>query len=88
MPGKTPIIISIIGLTTATIILLQTLYRYFYDTFPWSVNEFHTVKYKASLGFIHPDSLTFWIFVTGAILTLVVLNFHPVENDGRRMTGP
>ena len=85
MPGKTKIIACIIAFTAITIIVLQTLYRYFYDTFPWSVNEFHTVKYKASLGFIHPDSLTFWILLTGLILALLVLYFHPVEQEQWRM---
>ncbi len=79
MPGEKTIIAYIIILTAATIIVLQTIYRTFYDTFPWSVNEFHTVKYKASLGFIHPDSLTFWILLTGIILALVVLFFPPAE---------
>jgi len=88
MPGKTKIIACIIAFTAITIIVLQTLYRYFYDTFPWSVNEFHTVKYKASLGFIHPDSLTFWILLTGLILALVILYFHPVEQERNEMTGP
>jgi hypothetical protein len=88
MTGKTRIIVCIIGLTTATIIVLQTLYRHFYDTFPWSVDAFHTVKYKASLGFIHPDSLTFWILLTGLLLALVVLYFHPVEPEYKEMRGP
>jgi len=85
MPGKTKIIAYIIALTAATIIVLQTLYREFYTTFPWSVDAFHTVKYKASLGFIHPDSLTLWIFLTGLILALVVLFFHPAEQELGKM---
>ena len=86
IPGKTRIITYIIALTAVTIIFLQTLYRNFYDTFPWSVDAFHTVKYKASLSFIHPDSLTFWILLTGLILAFVVLYFHPVEQEhGKRM---
>jgi hypothetical protein len=88
MTGKTKIIAYIIALTAITIILLQTLYREFYNTFPWSVNAFHTVKYKASLGFIHPDSLTFWIFLTGLLLALVVLYFHPVEQEQGKTAGP
>jgi hypothetical protein len=88
MPGKTKIIAYIIALTAITIIILQTLYREFYDTFPWSVNAFHTVKYKASLGFIHPDSLTFWILITGLVLALVVLYFHPVEQEQVKTAGP
>jgi hypothetical protein len=88
MQGKTKIIAYIIALTAVTIIFLQTWYRYFYDTFPWSVNEFHTVKYKASLGFIHPDSLTFWILLTGILLALVVLYFHPVEQEYSGMIDP
>jgi hypothetical protein len=88
MTGKTKIIAYIIALTAITIILLQTLYREFYNTFPWSVNAFHTVKYKASLGFIHPDSLTFWILLTGLVLALVVLYFHPVEQEQGKATGP
>ncbi|MCX6699975.1 MAG: hypothetical protein NTV68_08615 [Methanomicrobiales archaeon] len=88
MLKKTKIIACIIAFTAITVIVLQTLYRYFYDTFPWSVNEFHTVKYKASLYFIHPDSLTFWILLTGLILALVVLYFHPVEQERNEMTGP
>jgi hypothetical protein len=87
MPGKTKIIAYIIALTAITIIVLQTLYRSFYDTYPWSVDAFHTVKYKASLGFIHPDSLTFWILLTGLILALVVLYFHPIEREPGEMVG-
>ncbi|MCX6698955.1 MAG: hypothetical protein NTV68_03350 [Methanomicrobiales archaeon] len=85
MPGQKTIIAYIITLTAATIIVLQTIYRTFYDTFPWSVNEFHTVKYKASLGFIHPDSLTFWILLTGIILALVILFFPPVKQEHSEM---
>jgi hypothetical protein len=88
MPGKTRIIAYIIALTAITVILLQTLYREFYYTFPWSVNAFHTVKYKASLGFIHPDSLTIWILLTGLVLALVVLYFHPVEQEHVKTAGP
>ena len=87
VPGKTKIIAYIIALTAITIIVMQTLYRSFYDTYPWSVDAFHTVKYKASLGFIHPDSLTFWILLTGLILALVVLYFHPVEREPGEMEG-
>jgi hypothetical protein len=86
VPGKTTIIAYIIALTAATIIVLQTLYRNFYITFPWSVDAFHTVKYKASLGFIHPDSLTLWILLTGVLLALIVLYFHPVDKEhGEKM---
>ena len=53
--------------------------------FPGPVNEFHTVKYKASLGFIHPDSLTFWVLLTGIILTLVILFFPPVKQEHSEM---
>jgi hypothetical protein len=81
VPGKTTIIAYIIALTTASIIVLQTLYRNFYFTYPWSVDAFHTVKYKASLGFIHPDSLTLWILLTGVLLALIVLYFHPVKKE-------
>jgi len=81
MPGKMKIIAYIVILTTLTIVMLQTLYRNFYETFPWSVNQFHTVKYKASLGFINPDSLTFWILLTGIILALIIMYFHPVEQE-------
>lgn len=88
MTEKTKIIAYIIALTAGTVIILQTLYRSFYDTYPWSINEFHTVKYKASLGFIHPDSLTFWILMTGIVLALVVLNFHPVEHEHREILRP
>lgn len=86
--GKTKIIAYIIAMTIITVIVLQTVYRYFYDTFPWSVNAFHTVKYKASLGFIHPDSLSFWILLTGVLLALVVLYFHPIEHEYGEMMGP
>jgi hypothetical protein len=88
MPGKTTIIAYIIALTATTIIVLQTLYRNFYYTFPWSVDAFHTVKYKASLEFIHPDSLTLWILLTGLLLALVVLYFHPVSQERREMVEP
>jgi hypothetical protein len=89
MREKTKIIAYIIALTAVTVLLLQTIYREFYYTFPWSVDAFHTVKYKASLIFIHPDSLTFWILLTGLLLALVVLYFHPAEPDYHgKMAGP
>lgn len=82
---KKTIIAYIITLAAATIIVLPTIYRTFYDTFPWSVNEFHTVKYKASPGFIHPDSLTFWVLLAGIILALVILCFPPAELEHSEM---
>jgi hypothetical protein len=88
IPGKTKVIAYIVVLTAITVIFLQTLYRNFYDTFPWSIDSFHTVKYKASLEFIHPDSLTFWILLTGVILALIVLFCHPEEQETGNMGGP
>jgi hypothetical protein len=88
VPGKRTIIAYIIALTAATIIVLQTLYRNFYFTYPWSVDAFHTVKYKASLGFIHPDSLTLWVLLTGVLLALIVLYFHPVNKEHGEIVEP
>jgi hypothetical protein len=81
MTPKNRMILAIIAITAALVILLQTLYRYFYETFPWSVNDFHTVKYKASLGFIHPDSMTVLIILTGLACVLFVSRFLPSKKE-------
>ncbi len=77
MTPKNRMILVIIAITAALVILLQTLYRHFYETCPWSVNDFHTVKYKASLGFIHPDSMSILVILTGVVCVLFVLFFLP-----------
>lgn len=81
MTPKNRMILAIIAITAALVILLQTLYRYFYETFPWSVNDFHTVKYKASLGFIHPDCMSILVILTGAVCALFVFYFLPPKEE-------
>ena len=66
----------IMAITAVIIIFVQTLYRDFYLNFPWSVNEFHTVKYKASLGFINPDNQSVLVLITGVVVVLFVLLFY------------
>jgi hypothetical protein len=72
-------LLLVIAVTGALAVYAQTMYRDFYVTFPWSVNDFHTVKYMASLGSIHPGIQTILIIITGFVVLLFVLIFYRDE---------
>ena len=80
MNTKSKLIISIIAVTAVLVAIFQTVYRAFYDTFPWSVDKFHTVKYVASLQFINPDTMSALMIVTGFAVLLTVLVFYREPN--------
>ena len=80
MDTKSKLIISTIAVTAFLVAIFQTLYRAFYDKFPWSVDKFHTVKYGASLQFINPDTMSALMIVTGAAVLLTVLVFYKEPN--------
>lgn len=69
----------VIGITAILVIFFQTGYRSFYESFPWSVNAYHTVKYPASLGFIHPDSQSFLMILSGTVVIFIILAYYPKE---------
>jgi hypothetical protein len=69
----------VIVITTISVVFFQTAYRYFYQSFPWSVNAYHTVKYPASLAFIHPDSQSILMIITGAVIVLIILVSYPKD---------
>jgi len=71
----------VIIITTITVVFFQTVYRSFYQAFPWSVNAYHTVKYPASLAFIHPNSQSILMIVTGAVIILIVLAYYPKDRQ-------
>jgi hypothetical protein len=79
MSSKTRLLLLVIVITTITVVFFQTAYRYFYQAFPWSVTAYHTVKYPASLAFIHPDSQSVLMIVTGAVIILIILAYYPKD---------
>jgi hypothetical protein len=81
MSPKTRLLLLVIVITTITVVFFQTAYRYFYQAFPWSVNAYHTVKYPASLAFIHPDSQSVLMIVTGAVIILIILAYYPKDTQ-------
>ena len=81
MSSKTRLISLVIVITTILVVFFQTAYRYFYQSFPWSVNAYHTVKYPASLAFIHPDSQSILMIITGAVIILIILAYYPKETQ-------
>ena len=81
MSLKTRLLLLVIVITTITVVFFQTVYRNFYQAFPWSVNAYHTVKYPASLAFIHPDSQSILMIVTGAVIILIILAYYPKETQ-------
>ena len=72
---KSWLVLAIVSVTAFLVVILETVYREFYLTFPWSLDKFHTVKYKASLGFINPDIMSVLILATGFSVLLTVLIF-------------
>ncbi|MDD1695919.1 MAG: hypothetical protein LUQ54_03385 [Methanoregula sp.] len=81
MSSKTRLISLVIVITAILVVFFQTAYRYFYQSFPWSVNAYHTVKYPASLAFIHPDSQSILMIITGAVIILIILAYYPKETQ-------
>jgi hypothetical protein len=81
MSPKTRLLLLVIVITAITVVFFQTAYRYFYQSFPWSVNAYHTVKYPASLAFIHPDSQSILMIVTGAVIILIILAYYPKKTQ-------
>jgi hypothetical protein len=81
MSSKTRLLLLVIVITTITVVFFQTVYRSFYQAFPWSVNAYHTVKYPASLAFIHPDSQSILMIITGAVIILIVLAYYPKDRQ-------
>jgi hypothetical protein len=81
MSLKTKLISLVIVITAILVVFFQTAYRYFYQSFPWSVNAYHTVKYPASLAFIHPDSQSVLMIVTGAVIILIILVYYPKDTQ-------
>jgi hypothetical protein len=81
MSSKTRLLLLVIVITAITVVFFQTVYRYFYQSFPWSVNAYHTVKYPASLAFIHPDSQSILMIITGAVIILIVLVNYPKDTQ-------
>jgi hypothetical protein len=81
MSSKTRLISLVIVITAILVVFFQTVYRYFYQSFPWSVNAYHTVKYPASLAFIHPDSQSILMIITGAVIILIILAYYPKDSQ-------
>ena len=81
MSSKMRLISFVIVITAILVVFFQTAYRYFYQSFPWSVNAYHTVKYPASLAFIHPDSQSILMIVTGAVIILIILVYYPKDTQ-------
>jgi hypothetical protein len=81
MSPKNKLLSMIIAVTAILVLFLQTGYRYFYESFPWSVHAYHTVKYPASLGFIHPDSQSILMIVSGAVVILTILVYYPKDTQ-------
>lgn len=79
MSPKNKLVSLVIAVTAILVLFFQTSYRSFYQSFPWSVNEYHTVKYPASLGFISPVSQSILMVVTGAAVILIILAYYPKE---------
>ena len=79
MSSKTRLLLLVIVTTAIMVVFFQTAYRYFYQAFPWSVNAYHTVKYPASLAFIHPDSQSILMIVTGAFIILIIMVYYPKD---------
>jgi hypothetical protein len=79
MSQKNKLVFMVIIVTAILVIFFQTAYRQFYQTFPWSVNAYHTVKYPASLAFVSPDNQSILMIVSGAVIILVLLVCYPKE---------
>jgi hypothetical protein len=79
MSQKIKLVFMVIIVTAILVIFFQTVYRQFYQTFPWSVHAYHTVKYPASLAFISPDNQSILMFVSAAVIILVILVSYPKE---------
>ncbi len=78
---KSKLALATVATTGFLVIFLETVYRHFYETFPWSLDKFHTVKYKASLGFINPDIMSLFIAVTGFFVLLTIMLYTRNEPD-------
>jgi hypothetical protein len=81
MSPKTRLLLLVIIITAMTVVFFQTVYRFFYQAFPWSVNAYHTVKYPASLAFIHPTSQSILMIITGAVIILIILAYYPKDTQ-------
>jgi hypothetical protein len=81
MSPKNRLISLVIVVTAILVIFFQTGYRRFYESFPWSVNAYHTVKYPASLGFISPNSQSILMLVTGAVIIVIILAYYPKDSQ-------
>ena len=79
MSPKNKLISTVIVVTALLVVFFQTVYRHFYQTFPWSVHEYHTVKYPASLAFINPNSQSILMIVSAAAIILIILAYYPKE---------
>jgi hypothetical protein len=81
MSPKNKLISLVIFVTAISAIFFQTGYRHFYESFPWSVKAYHTVKYPASLKFISPNSQSILMIITGAVIVLIILVYYPKERN-------
>ncbi len=81
MSPKNKLISLVIFVTAISVIFFQTGYRHFYESFPWSVKAYHTVKYPASLGFISPGSQSILMIVTGAVIIVIILAYYPKDTQ-------
>jgi len=81
MSPKNRLLSTVIVVTAILVVFFQTSYRVFYQSFPWSVKAYHTVKYPASLGFINPNSQSILMLVTGAVIILIILLYYPKKSN-------
>jgi hypothetical protein len=81
MSPKNRLLSLVIAITAFLVIFFQTAYRYFYESFPWSVHAYHTVKYPASLEFIHPNSQSILMLLSGAVIILIILAYYPKDTQ-------
>jgi hypothetical protein len=79
MSPQNKLIFTVIVVTAILVVFFQTVYRDFYQTFPWSVHAYHTVKYPASLAFISPDSQSILMIVSAAVIILILLVCYPKD---------
>jgi hypothetical protein len=77
MSQKNKLVFMVIIVTAILVVFFQTVYRQFYQTFPWSVNAYHTVKYPASLAFISPNSQSILMIVSAVAIILILLVCYP-----------
>jgi hypothetical protein len=79
MSPRNKLLSLVVVVTAILVVFFQTGYRYFYQSFPWGAFEDHTTKYPASLGFINPNSQSFLMIVSGAVIFLIILAYYPKE---------